>query len=342
MNLIGKVLAVVALISFSMSGRADDKAAAIARLRGVEAATSLDSPAVKPWHLKLSVQLFDAKGGPSEQGEIEEWWAGPQQSVISYTFPSYTGKVLQTADGTFRTQGIGIPPMMIAKVLDQVVHPMPHPADIAESEPVLRKQTVGQLALDCVMLSQPIKDIPVEPLGLYPTYCLDPAKDVLLATYDMGTVATVQFSVGLFQKITVATSIGINAGPAKIAEAKVVALAVLPPDPQRFVKSDGFEPVEKIANVPADWLNDQGLVKFPPVYPIEAKSKHEDGPVIFHAIVGRDGHVRVLQLKSATEASLALSAMYTVRQWTYKPPMLNGKNVDVESTIRVNFQYRGK
>ena len=106
------------LILIGKPGLADDKAAAIARLRSVEAVTSLDSPTVKPWHLKLNVQLFDEKGQPSEQGAIEEWWAGPLQSLIAYSLPGYTGKELQTADGTFRTHGIGVPPMMVAKLLD--------------------------------------------------------------------------------------------------------------------------------------------------------------------------------------------------------------------------------
>jgi len=324
------------------SAHADDKAALTARLQTVEAATALDGQSVKPWHLKLNVQLYDNKGKPSEQGDIEEWWAGPDQYLVAYTFPTYTGKMLHTAAGEFRTQGIGVPPMMIAKLLDQVVHPMPRAAEVASSEPVLRKQTVGTIPLDCIMLSQPLKDVPTPPLGLFPSYCLDPVKDMLLATYDLGSVATVQNSVGLFQKLTVATNVSINIGPMKLADAKVTALGGMKPDAAQFAKADGFEPVEKPVSVPQDWMNDQGLVKFPPVYPNEAKSKHMDGAVVFHAVIGRDGLVRELQLKSAADPSLALSAFFTVRQWTYKPPAPNGKPVDVESTIRVNFQYRGK
>jgi hypothetical protein len=175
-------IAAAALILVVQPGLADDKASLTARLQSVEAATSLDAATIKPWHLKLHAQLFDAKGTPSEQGDIEEWWAGPDQYLVAYSLPSYTGKMLHNADGVFRSGGIGAPPMAVAMLLEQAVHPMPRAEDVAASEPVLRKQTVGGIPLDCIMLTQPLKGIPVEPLGLYPTYCLDAAKNALLAT----------------------------------------------------------------------------------------------------------------------------------------------------------------
>jgi TonB family protein len=330
------------LILVAQPGLADDKAALTARLQSVEAVTSLDAAGVKPWHLKIHAQLFDAKGNPAEQGDIEEWWAAPDQYLISYSLPSYTGKLLHNADGVFRTAGIGVPPMAVAMLLEQAVHPMPRAEDVAASEPLLRKETVGGIPLDCIMISQPQKGIPVEPLGLYPTYCLDAAKNALLATYELGTIATVQNSVGLFQKLTVATSFNINIGPTKMAEGKLTMLSGLKPEPAQFAKSDGFEPAAKLTPVDATFMNDQGLMKMPPVYPAAAKSKHMDGAVVLNAVIGRDGHVLGLKLKSAEDADLALSALYTVRQWTYKPFLVNGKPVDVDTTITVRFQYRGK
>ena len=169
----GRIWLAAALLLLVKPGVADDKSAATARLQSLEALTSLEGAAVKPWHLKLSVQLYDDKGKPSEQGDIEEWWAGPQQSLTTYSFPSYSGKLLKTTEGTFRTAHLGEPPLVVALLLDQIVHPMPKLSDIESSEPLIRKQTVGTLPLDCIMLAQPMKDIPVEPLGMFPTYCLD-------------------------------------------------------------------------------------------------------------------------------------------------------------------------
>ena len=335
-------IAAAALLLLARPGVADDKAALTARLQSVEAATSLDAASVRPWHLKLHAQLFDAKGSPAEQGDIEEWWAGPDQFLVAYSLPSYTGKLLHNADGVFRTAGIGLPPMAVTMLLEQAVHPMPRADDVAASEPILRKETVGGIALECIMLSQPLKGIPVEPLGLYPTYCLDAAKNSLLATYELGTIATVQNSVGVFQKLTVATSFNINIGPTKMAEGKLTMLSGLKPDPAQFLKADGFEPVVKLVTVPGTFMDDQALIRIPPVYPPAAKSKHMDGAVVLDAVIGRDGHVLGLKLKSAEDADLALSALYSVRLWVYKPFLVNGKPADIDTTITVRFQYRGK
>ena len=335
-------IAAAAWILVLQPALADDKAELTARLQSVEAATSLDAATVKPWHLKLHAQLFDAKGNPAEQGDVEEWWAGPEQYLVAYSLPSYNGKLLHNADGVFRTAGIGVPPMAVAMLLEEAVHPMPRAEELAAADPVLRKETVGGIPLDCIMLAQPLKGIPVEPLGLFPTYCLDATKNALLATYELGTVATVQNSVGLFQKLTVATSFNINIGPTKMAEGKLTMLSSMKPDPAQFAKTDGFEPFAKPTPVDGTFMNDQALFKMPPVYPAAAKSKHIDGAVVLHAVIGHDGHVEALQLKSAEDADLALAALYAARQWTYKPFLVNGKPVDVDTTITVRFQYRGK
>lgn len=335
-------IAAAALILVLQPALADDKAELTARLQSVAAATSLDAATVKPWHLKLHAQLFDAKGNPAEQGDVEEWWAGPEQYLVAYSLPSYNGKLLHNADGVFRTAGIGVPPMAVAMLLEEAVHPMPRAEELAAADPVLRKETVGGIPLDCIMLAQPLKGIPVEPLGLFPTYCLDATKNALLATYELGTVATVQNSVGLFQKLTVATSFNINIGPTKMAEGKLTMLSSMKPDPAQFAKTDGFEPAAKPTPVDGTFMNEQGLFKMPPVYPAAAKSKHIDGAVVFHAVIGHDGHVEELQLKSAEDADLALSALYAARQWVYKPFLVKGKPVDVDTTITVPFHYRGK
>jgi hypothetical protein len=66
-------------VSFSCLCRAfaADSADIAERLHHVEALNRIDDASVHPWHLKLSFQLVDAKGHPSEQGTIEEWWKSP-------------------------------------------------------------------------------------------------------------------------------------------------------------------------------------------------------------------------------------------------------------------------
>lgn len=80
----------------------------------------------------------------------------------------------------------------------------------------------------------------------------------------------------------------------------------------------------------------QIVSKVTPIYPPEAKEKGIQGAVVLHAIIGKDGAVQDLAVISGPP-ELVPSAMEAVKQWVYKPYLLNGEPVDVETTITVNF-----
>ncbi len=76
--------------------------------------------------------------------------------------------------------------------------------------------------------------------------------------------------------------------------------------------------------------------KVTPAYPPEAKEARIQGTVKFEAIVGKDGQIENLQLISGHPA-LVTSAMESVKQWVYKPTLLNGNPVEVVTQIDVNY-----
>jgi TonB family protein len=76
--------------------------------------------------------------------------------------------------------------------------------------------------------------------------------------------------------------------------------------------------------------------KVAPVYPALARQARIQGVVRFQAVVGRDGAVRSLQLISG-HPLLVEAARDAVRQWVYRPILLNGTSVEVITTIDVNF-----
>jgi TonB family protein len=79
------------------------------------------------------------------------------------------------------------------------------------------------------------------------------------------------------------------------------------------------------------------LVKMvPPVYPDAAKAAHISGTVVLHAIIGPDGKVTDLRYVAGPPL-LMNSAMEAVRQWEYKPVLLNGEPVRVDTTVSVVF-----
>jgi periplasmic protein TonB len=80
--------------------------------------------------------------------------------------------------------------------------------------------------------------------------------------------------------------------------------------------------------------------KVDPVYPPIAKTAHVSGTVVLHAIIGKDGSVQNLEYISGP-GLLMKSAMDAIKMWRYKPTMLNGEPVEVDTTISVVFSLGG-
>jgi len=75
-----------------------------------------------------------------------------------------------------------------------------------------------------------------------------------------------------------------------------------------------------------------------PVYPPTAKRKHIEGTVKLRAIIATDGSVQNLKVEEG-EPILAESALRAVKQWTYEPVVVDGKPVEVETTVVVIFGF---
>jgi protein TonB len=73
-----------------------------------------------------------------------------------------------------------------------------------------------------------------------------------------------------------------------------------------------------------------------PVYPPIAKTAHISGTVVLHAIISKDGTIEQLEYISGPPL-LMKNAMDAVRQWRYRPTMLNGEPVEVDTTVSVVF-----
>jgi periplasmic protein TonB len=76
--------------------------------------------------------------------------------------------------------------------------------------------------------------------------------------------------------------------------------------------------------------------KVQPVYPPLARQTRISGTVRLHAIISKTGSVESLEVLSG-HPLLVRAAMDAVQQWRYKPTLLNGEPVEVDTTIDVIF-----
>ncbi len=118
------------------------------------------------------------------------------------------------------------------------------------------------------------------------------------------------------------------------------AASIAPPPP--VAKATAPEPV-RTAAPPAERIRVGSgvqeakiITKVIPVYPALARQARVSGTVELLGVIARDGTVQHLQVISG-HPLLTRAAVDAVRQWIYRPTLLNGNPVEVVSPIQVRF-----
>ncbi len=78
----------------------------------------------------------------------------------------------------------------------------------------------------------------------------------------------------------------------------------------------------------------------PPQYPPEAGRARIEGTVVLMALIDKDGTVKDVRVESGLPL-LAQAAIDAVKQWRYKPYLMDGEPVEVDSRITINFTLSG-
>ena len=83
------------------------------------------------------------------------------------------------------------------------------------------------------------------------------------------------------------------------------------------------------------------IYRVEPGYPPLAQQAHIQGVVVLTALIDKGGNVQSLQLVSG-HPLLARAAIDAVKQWRYKPFLLNGQPLEVETTVTVSFHVHSE
>jgi protein TonB len=82
------------------------------------------------------------------------------------------------------------------------------------------------------------------------------------------------------------------------------------------------------------------IYRVQPQYPQLARQARVQGVVVLRAVISREGKIENLQLVTG-HPLLVQSAMEAVRQWRYRPYVLNNEPVEVVTQVTVNFTLSG-
>jgi protein TonB len=95
-------------------------------------------------------------------------------------------------------------------------------------------------------------------------------------------------------------------------------------------------PAPKRTRVPARIAEANLVYDVAPKYPPDAGRERIEGTVVLMAVIGKDGTVRDVRVESGLPV-LAQAAIEAVKQWRYRPYLLNGEPVEIDSQITINF-----
>jgi protein TonB len=109
--------------------------------------------------------------------------------------------------------------------------------------------------------------------------------------------------------------------------------------PPPNIVGEGSAPTPVLQTLNVSQGVSQGLLtkKVQPIYPRNALSMHIEGSVEVMATISKTGdisHVKVL----SGDGQLAKAATDAVKQWKYKPYLLNGDPVEIQTQITINFK----
>jgi TonB family protein len=330
---------------------------------------------LKPWHLRVTYQLYNEKEAPTEQGTFEYWWASPEVHRSSWTRSNVSYTTWEVAGHGHAHQGSSEELSYAESKLEQIFFsPLPSQRTVNSDHTQLEKRTFGKDAnmLQCVMVGPKMTGLDTAQIGLFPTYCFAPSQPALLAYFEytapimefnqtskvQGRYLPKQIAILSYahkKLLTAAVEMvnGISPEDAALAPPQDVKISY----PAKKVKED--EAKDSAASqdqsnaakglvalgddgqpsvvIPTEEANKLGLKRPAPIYPQDAKDARISGTVVIRAVIGRDGWVHDMQVVTAPSASLAASALGAVSQWRYRPYLLNGEPVEVDTTANVIY-----
>jgi periplasmic protein TonB len=105
-----------------------------------------------------------------------------------------------------------------------------------------------------------------------------------------------------------------------------------PRPPQPATETHARPQILRVTNLDPAML----IHRVEPVYPALARQIHKEGRVELRAIIGTDGTIQSLQIVTG-DPLFDLSAKEAVQQWRYRPTILNGQPVEIDTYITVVY-----
>jgi TonB family protein len=301
---------------------------------------------LKPWHLKVSYKLLDVSGQPTDQGTIEEFWAGPKLGKLVITSTTSKLVYLHTEKAAYREGELDQKMALLKLLASAFVEPMPFSdKSLAFLDIALQTRAMGSLQLQCFSLrargtaSSTFND---------PTYCLENNLPIIqIGSFADDSHRFILYHTGRFQGRYVPIDITAEEGDKPDLTAHVDLLEQISKvDPADFRPG----PNAVLQHIPETTLvipegmldgtierNDLRAISRPqPEYPASAKAANVHGTVTMRATIGTDGHIAALHVIKGPEV-LQQAALDAVWRWRFEEPFHDTRHAQILTVITVRI-----
>lgn len=273
---------------------------------------------MKPWHLRMSYNLFDMYGKARQSGTVEEWWVSPTRRHIvidspslKQTFPAPPGQSSEVTRESY----------LVSLLLHGTVHPVfPYPersGSTFHEDP----RTFGTLSVTCEQV--------LNKTEVAEQFCIEPKNNRLRVIFGMQKYTVVRDTIARFANTEIALDQTITFDERNAIKGHIDLL-------------EGFNPATTpLQETPRDTtaVTAPDLIDLvAPAYPSYAQANGLTGLVVMRETVSKEGKPTSFELIASTDTTFSQAVRAAVAQWRYKPMKRNGTPAPFNSIISVSFK----
>jgi TonB family protein len=300
------------------------------------------SPTLKPWHMKASYQLYNRYSKNPLMGTYDRWWASAEnwretwkRDGVEYSEWRVRGqRYRQTTGESIKHFESSLPNNLLLSI------PSLNRTDGATANFAVKERNSNNEKIPCIQVSFQEK---ITPTGRYLQYCFSAKHPTVIAFSLPDGEGVIYRNLARTQGMILPRELTVYLGERKTITATVetvegiaaTAAELIPPAELLATKVPGSIGVSSAV------ILGQLIHRVRPEYPSIDKAERKSGIVVLAAVVGTDGYIHNLEVLDGPSATMEQSALRAVQQWEYKPYLLNGEPVEVDTTINVVFNLGG-
>ena len=292
-----------------------------------------------PWHLEATYQTFDADGKPKDEGTFSEWWAGKDKYKLVYSGSNGLNLTTYQYDKTTKSTGSrGWIPFRAQMAQSYLVSPVPPVSAVEKLAFSIMEKKMGEVTLQCLRAPKSEPDAASYlPYDNLPAVCVIEGSPIVRATVNDSSFFALYNKIVQIGGRYVAEDLSVRDPDRTIVNMEVTKLELL-----STVNNSDFVPPGTASILPVRVSVDGRVFAKnriggdAPEYPAIARSQRMYGEVRLDAVITPEGKIAELDVLSGPKA-LQRAAYDAVKTWKYKPFLLDGQPVEVQTEIGVMF-----